>query len=221
MPQLDINEIMYGADPRKKPYHGANVRFFYEDRQNQRKTEEAGRPIFDQIASISIQWPGGDITVRAVEPRDKAAYKDEWDSFQAGNEPVQHGLPLTEWALIPGSVVKELKYLGFHTVEQLAAASDEAKRKLGPIGNLIKKAADYLESANCSQAEIVNMRESLEREKRRTAKLEETLEILLQRINANEGNNLSYKKDVADSIDDSEEIEEQTPRRGRPRKVTE
>lgn len=221
MPQLDINEIMYGADPRKKPYHGANVFFFYEDRQNQRKSEEAGRPIFDQIACISIQWPGGDETVRVVEPKDKSAYKELWDAFQAGGEEVQHGLPLTEWAAIPGSVVKELKYLGFHTVEQLAAASDEAKRKLGPIGNLIKKAADFLESANCPQAEIVNMRESLEREKRRTAKLEQTLELLLQRINANEGNNLSYKKDVADSIGDSEEIEVEAPRRGRPRKLTE
>lgn len=221
MPTIDFHELMYGADPKKKPYHGANVRFFYAINQNQKKSEEAGRPIFDQIPSISIQFPGGDETVRRVEEKDKVAYPEMWEAFQRGNEPVQDGLPLTEWAVIPGSVVKELEYLGFRTVEQLAAANDDVKRRLGPISNLVKKAQTYLEAANAPQSEIVSLRESLEREKKRTAKLEETLEILLQRINATEGNNLSYKKDVAVNLADEEEIEEQSSKRGRPRKNTE
>jgi hypothetical protein len=222
MRDIDFNEIMYGADPRKKPYHGANVRFFNEIRQNTAKSEAAGRPVFDEVPSISIQWPGMDETVRAVEPKDIVAYKEEWDAFQKGNEPVQSGLPLVEWAMVTGSVVKELQYLGFKTVEQLAAANDDVRRRLGPLGNLVKKAQDYIDSATCTQSDVVNLRESLEREKKRTAKLEETVSLLLSRINSTEGNNMSLGKVVADPRLDEEEIDNETteaPRRGRPRKT--
>lgn len=219
-----MNEIMYGSDPRKKPYHGANVRFFNEIRQNAAKSEAAGRPVFDEIPSISIQWPGMDETVRAVEPKDKEAYREEWEAFLKGSEPVQSGLPLVEWAMVTGSVVKELQYLGFKTVEQLAAANDDVKRRLGPLSNLVKKAQDYIDSASSTQADVVNLREGLEREKKRTAKLEEMVNLLLSRINATEGNNLSLGKVVADSSMDEEQIGNEiseAPRRGRPRKLAE
>lgn len=219
---IDLNEIMYGPDPKKKPFHGANVRFFNETRQNAAKSEAAGRPVFDEIPSISIQYPGMDETVRAVEPRDIQAYEEEWKAFQRGNEPVQSGLPLTEWAMITGSVVKELHYIGFKTVEQLAAANDDVRRRLGPLGNLVKKAQDFLDAATAPQAEVVNLRESLEREKKRTTKLEEMINLLMLRINSTEGNNLSLGKVVADPRFDEEEIGNETteaPRRGRPRKT--
>ena len=223
MRDIDFNEIMYGPDPRKKPFHGANVRFFNDPIQNKAKSEAAGRPVFDDIPSISIQYPGMDETVRRVEPRDIQAYEEEWKAFQAGNEPVQSGLPLVEWAMVTGSVVKELHYLGFKTVEQLAAANDEVRRKLGPLGNLVKKAQDYIDAAATPQAEVVNLRESLEREKKRTSKLEEMVNLLLSRINSTEGNNLSVGKVVAESVLDEEEIDQTTeaPRRGRPRKLAE
>jgi hypothetical protein len=223
MRDIDLNEIMYGPDPRKKPYHGANVKFFYAINQNQAKSEAAGRPVFDEIPSISIQYAGMDETVRKVEPKDIQAYPEEWKAFQEGNEPVQSGLPLVEWPMVTGSVVKELQYLGFKTVEQLAAANDDVRRRLGPLGNLIKKAQDYLDAATAPQSEVVNLRESLEREKKRTAKLEEMVNLLLSRINSTEGNNMSLGKVVADSSFNEEEIDETTeaPRRGRPRKQAE
>lgn len=235
MPQIDWNSLMSSVAPKKR-YSGANVKFFNSYNENKQKSIEAGRPIYDEIPSISIQWPGGDETVRRIEPQDVAEYPEKYAAFQAGNAPVESGTPLTEWPPIPGSTLKELRHLGFHTVEQLASATDDVKRRLGPTGKFIKMAQDWLAAANSSQSEVVSLKQQLEREQKRTAKLEEQVELLMQRIEGNEGIDLrsrrvalaSEVKDVevetSDFVDDEEvsdsmdEIE--APRkRGRPRKV--
>lgn len=220
MAHIPWENIMYGEQHNAKPYRGANVKFFYAYQENRLKSEQAGRPIFDEIPSISIQYPGMDETVRKVEPRDIEAYPEAYQAFKNGSEPVEHGTPLSEWSLLPGSAMRELQYLGFKTVEQLPHANDDVKRRMGPLVQFIKKAQDWLDAANAPQNEMVLLKESLEREKARAKRMEEQLAILMQRIDATEGNNLYTKTVVADSALDSEQIEEQ-PRRGRPRKAAE
>jgi hypothetical protein len=124
-----------------------------------------------------------------------------------------------------------LQHLGFKTVEQLADAHDELKRKLGPTGRFIKMAKDWLDAANSSQFNVVALKQQLEREQKRTAKLEEQVELLLQRVEGNEGTDLRpRRKEVIRSIEVDELIEEGSQdevaeeeaapkRRGRPRKV--
>ena len=230
MAQIDWHNLMNGQMQQKKRFHGANVRFFNSYNENKEKSLAAGRAIFDEIPSISIQYPGGDETVRKIEPQDVADYPEQYAAFKAGSEAVVSGTPLAEWPLMNGSTLRELQHLGFKTVEQLADAHDEIKRKLGPTGRFVKMAKDWLEAANSSQFNVVALKQQLEREQKRTAKLEEQVELLLQRIEGNEGTDLRpRRKEVIRSIDpvveevevsEAEEVQAEAPkRRGRPRKV--
>lgn len=233
MAQIDWNNLMNGQmQQQRKRFHGANVRFFNSYNENKEKSLQAGRSIFDEIPSISIQYPGGDETVRKIEPQDVADYPELYAAYKAGSEAVVSGTPLAEWPLMNGSTLRELQHLGFRTVEQLAEAHDEIKRKLGPTGRFIKMAKDWLDAANSSQFNVVALKQQLEREQKRTAKLEEQVELLLQRVEGNEGTDLRpRRKEVIRSIEVEDELleegsqdevfeEEVAPkRRGRPRKV--
>jgi len=232
MAQIDWNNLMNGQQQQRRRFHGANVKFFNSYNENKEKSLEAGRAIFDEIPSISIQYPGGDETVRKIEPQDIQDYPELYAAFKAGSEVVVSGTPLAEWTLMNGSTLRELQHLGFKTVEQLADAHDELKRKLGPTGRFIKMAKDWLDAANSSQFNVVALKQQLEREQKRTAKLEEQVELLLQRVEGNEGTDLrSRRKEVIRSIEVEDELleegsqdevleEETAPkRRGRPRKV--
>lgn len=232
MAQIDWNNVMNGQAQQRKRFHGANVKFFNSYNENKEKSLEAGRAIFDEIPSISIQYPGGDETVRKIEPQDIADYPDHYAAYKVGSEAVVSGTPLAEWTLMNGSTLRELQHLGFRTVEQLAEAHDEIRRKLGPTGRFIKMAKDWLDAANSSQFNVVALKQQLEREQKRTAKLEEQVELLLQRVEGNEGTDLRpRRKEVIRSIEVEDELleegsqdevleEEVAPkRRGRPRKV--
>jgi len=229
MPQVDWNTIMNGGAPKKR-YAGANIKFLKTYNQNAQKTIEAGRPIFDEIVSLSIQWPGGDETVRRVEPQDIAEYPEKWAAFQAGNQPIESGTPLSEWPPLPGSTLRELQGIGFQTIEQLAATTDDVKRKLGPTGRFVKMAKDWLEASTSTPAQVTALKAQLERELRRTAKLEEQVELLMQRIEGGEGVDLRSKRVVVaqeveadleafDQEEDAVQSDEAPRRRGRPRKV--
>lgn len=223
MPQIDWNAIANNMAPKKR-YHGANVKFLKTYNENRQKTLEAGRPIFDEIVSFSIQWPGCDETVRRVEPQDITDYPEKWAAFQAGNQPIESGTPLAEWPPLPGSTLRELQHIGFLTVEQLAEANDEIKRRLGPAGKFIKMAKDWLAAATSTPAEVASLKQQLEREQKRASKMEEQIELLMQRIEASEGTRLSRPRyEEEPIIEEEEELSEETGelprRRGRPRKV--
>lgn len=228
MPQIDWNTIMNGQSQQpKKRYSGANVKFFFAYNENRERTLQEGRPIFDEIPSISIQWPGGDETVRRIEQQDIVDYPELYARFKAGSEPMTEGTPLAEWPMMNGSAMRELNYFGFKSVEQLAAANDDIKRKLGPLSKFVKLAKDWLDAANSDQNEVAKLKTLLEREKARTAALENKLELFIQRVEANEGTDLRPQRremmqapeQVFDYPSVEEEDDKPVARRGRPRKV--
>ena len=223
MAQIDWQSIMSGNSQPKKRYSGANIKFFYSYNENREKSLKEGRPIFDEIPSISIQWPGQDETVRRIEPQDMQEYPELYARFKAGSEPVLEGTPLAEWPMMSGSAMRELQYLGFKTVEQLAAATDDVKRKLGPLSKFCKLAKDWLDAANSDQNSVVKLKQQLAQETKHRQQLEQKVELLLQRIEANEGTDLrSYRKEVIPSTEAEEDMVDdldEPKRRGRPRKV--
>jgi len=223
MAQIDWQSIMSGNSQPKKRFSGANIKFFYSYNENKEKSLKEGRPIFDEIPSISIQWPGQDETVRRIEPQDMQEYPEMYARFKAGSEPVLDGTPLAEWPMMSGSAMRELQYLGFKTVEQIAAATDDVKRKLGPLSKFCKLAKDWLDAANSDQNSVVKLKQQLEQETNHRKRLEQKVELLLQRIEANEGTDLrSYRKEVIPSTETEEDTVDdldEPKRRGRPRKV--
>ena len=227
MAQIDWQSIMSGNSQPKKRFSGANIKFFYSYNENREKSLKEGRPIFDEIPSISIQWPGQDETVRRIEPQDMQEYPELYARFKTGSEPVLEGTPLAEWPMMSGSAMRELQYLGFKTVEQLAAATDDVKRKLGPLSKFCKLAKEWLDAANSDQNSVVKLKQQLEAETKKREHLEHKIELLLQRVEANEGTDLrGIRRPMADMRDDElveegsqDDFEEPAKRRGRPRKI--
>jgi hypothetical protein len=209
MAEIDWQQVM-GAPTANgaRIKRGANVRFFMETREDRNASLEAGRYIAEEVPSISIQWPGCDETVRKISDQDKIEYPELWAAFKAGNEEyVGAGTPLKQWAMLPASICKELEYLGFRTVEQLSEANDSIRGRLGPIWQYVDRAKSWIQSANTPQSEVVGLREKLEKVEARNEKLLEQVELLLQRIEGNEGTRLSGK-----SLEQSTEIND-TPKR--------
>lgn len=227
MAQIDWQSIMSGNSQPKKRYSGANVKFFYSYNENREKSLKEGRPIFDEIPSISIQWPGQDETVRRIEPQDMQEYPELYARFKAGSEPVLEGTPLAEWPMMSGSAMRELQYLGFKTVEQLSTATDDVKRKLGPLSKFCKLAKEWLDAAGSDQNAVVKLKQQLEAETKKRESLEHKIELLMQRVEANEGTDLrGSRRAMIDPVENElieegsqDDFEEPAKRRGRPRKI--
>lgn len=177
---------------QRRRYQGASIKFYEEAYLDEAATQAAnGIPKYKSRDMISIRFPGMDETVRRVEPQDKEDYPEQWKAFQEGKEQPLEGTALEQWALIPRTIVEELKYFSIRTVEQLRDLNDEVKRKIGPLVQWHKKAVEWDKATNTKQTEVVALREQLQRQTERADRLEEKLELMLQRVDAVEGNNLS------------------------------
>lgn len=177
---------------QRKRYQGATVIFTEEVYLDERETEKnKGIPKYSTRDMISIRFPGGDETVKRVEDQDKREYAEQWQAYQEGKEQPLEGTPLSQWPVIPRAVVEEFKYYSIRTFEQLRDLNDEAKRKIGPLAQWQKKAVEWDKAANSKQAEVVALREQLQRQTEKSERLEEKLELMLQRLDSVEGNNLS------------------------------
>lgn len=235
---VDWEAIIQGNSPTRERKAQPNVKFFFAYNENYEKSLAAGRPVYDEIESISLQWPGQDETVRKVEPHDIREYSEKYRAFREGNEAITEGTALASWPPMNPNALRELQYLGFKTVEQLAAATDDVKKKLGPLSRFCKTAKDWVDASNSHQGEVVKLKALLEDAERKQAALAEKLELFMQRVEANEGTDLrGARKEVIASIeveapqevtdyaeDEGEGITEEDViaglrKRGRPRKV--
>lgn len=149
--------------------HTQAVVHFYNGVQiNDGKTAAAGRPIYDDVEMIRIQWagntkselhaPASDRSDRPLtNPEDQSRYWPRWkdhpdfkaayDAFKAGKEHVVNGTPISELPFLTDARRLELKAINILTAEQLAAV--DINTKLGrDLVNIRKQAALYLERAS-------------------------------------------------------------------------
>lgn len=108
--------------------------FHYEAVQNKAKTEQKGRPVFDQIPFVKIRIPGDNTSVvdRKVTDADKERWPATWERFCKKQEQVAEGTPVEHWPRLTVAQVALLKHLGIPTVEALANVGDSALEKIGP-----------------------------------------------------------------------------------------
>ena len=137
-----------------------HVEFFTEARQNKRKSDEAGRPVFDDVEKVRIRWVGDRGRVLVAPAHQPSYYSrehsrhisyaerfprvyEEWKRTQDNAEP---GTPLAVLPHIPESRLAELKSQNVRTVENLAALADRTLTKLGPgFRELREQAQAYLD----------------------------------------------------------------------------
>jgi hypothetical protein len=173
------------------------VKFYTAPKQNQTRSREEGRPIFEDATYIEIMQPGNKDSIirRPATQRDKQRFAEHFRRYEARQaEDHVDGTLLSEWPAITRAQVEELKFLNVRTVEQLVAMSDSNAQGIMGIHLLKEKAAKFLDaSKNAAQIE------RFEEIERRNAELEAKLEALTENA----------------------AILEQPKRRGRPKKTDE
>lgn len=149
----------------------ARPRFYIKPIQNNFKSEEEGRPVFEDREFVEILVPGDRKTVvdTFVKEEHRRRWPREYAAFKAGLEVPTEGTPLEEWPAITRSQVEELRFGHIRTVEQLAELPDNALNATVPMGGykLREKAQRWLEAqkgnsqAEAQAAEIARQREMI------------------------------------------------------------
>jgi len=161
------------------------VRFLVEPMKNEAKTKEAGRPIYDDTEMVEIRIPGDpDIRRYQVKQEHKLRFPKQYLAFrQNQNQELVTGTPLTAWPVMSRAQTEEARYMGLHSVEQLAGAGDGMVQRMGPGWQTLKqKAKDWLAAAQ-SGATLSKLREELSERDARIQALEDLMKILQASLN--------------------------------------
>jgi hypothetical protein len=185
---ISLREIESRMSGGRRMYDGANIEFFMDLVPDVRESEAKGRPIYREVESIKVKYPGMDETVVPVEPRHAEQYPEKYKAFKEGLAQPEEGTSLESWAMIPRSVVMEMKYFGIRTIEQLATVTDEARRKLGPLSTWVKKAKDYMKALESGPNLAVTLQQLNEQLETKVKKYQEQIELLILRVESLEGN---------------------------------
>jgi len=143
---FDVNDFV-------KPRQGDErlaVRFFVKAKQNGEKSQEAGRPVFEDVEYINIMVPGdrNNIILRPVTNTDKARFAQQYEHWKKNhdNEGLV-GTPLEAWGILSLSQVEEFRYFGVRTVEHMAVLRDDICQKLPGATQLKQRAEAFLAAA--------------------------------------------------------------------------
>lgn len=115
-------------------------RFFVEAVQNNFRSKEESRPIYDDIEMVELIIAGdkNNRPVEVVTDEHRARYKTYYDRFKQGLEFAAEGTPVEHWSLLSKGQALELKAMKLFTVEQVADVSDQALPSLGLGGRTIR-----------------------------------------------------------------------------------
>lgn len=125
---------------------------YFEERpvQNNAKSLQEGRPVFDNVIFI-VKIPPGDkynVVDRKASQQDKLNYPEQWERYQKKLEAKMPGTPLEAWPLLARNQVAELKALNIFVVEQLADLPDSQGSKIMGFQNLKQKAQAFLRATS-------------------------------------------------------------------------
>jgi hypothetical protein len=163
-----------GVDPGRQP----NAYFYTRSVINKAKTAQEGRPIHDGVVFVMIRHPGErDCTDRPATEQDKARFPQQWAAFAQNMSQVPEGTPLEILFPLNPEIASNLRSQGVHTVEQLAALSGDALRRVGMGSQGMQvKAQQFLAQAS-KGVEFHQMQAALKGRDDRIAALEESLKM--------------------------------------------
>ena len=117
------------------------VVFFHKKaKKNNFRSEQEGRPIFDDVIYIKKLVPGDSLSIidRPMYESDKNEFPMQWAHYQnkQGSEQMISGTQLIEWPLLTTAQAEELRGLKFYTVENIADASDAQLQRIGMLAGM-------------------------------------------------------------------------------------
>lgn len=124
------------------------------------RTEQEGRPCFDELESVRVFVPGdrNSAPVLRVNDEVKNRWPKQYQAFKDGMELPLEGTPLAEWPPISRSQVEEFAHFHIRTVEQLASVHDGNIAKM-PMGtrSLVQQAKAFVDVAANGTAPIAKL----------------------------------------------------------------
>ena len=129
---MAIDSDVMGADARLA------VNFYKKAVENVVKTEQEGRPIYEDRVFVRILVPGDAMSIIDTFAHEdhKKRFPIQWQHFlnkQGNDDDSISGTPLNQWPLISTTQAEELRGMKFYTVEQVASASDQQIVKIGML----------------------------------------------------------------------------------------
>lgn len=117
------------------------VVFFHKKaKKNNFKSEQEGRPIFDDVIYIKKMVPGDSLSIidRPMYESDKNEFPLQWAHYQnrQSDDQMISGTPLIEWPILTTAQAEELRGLKFYTVENIANASDTQLQRIGMLAGM-------------------------------------------------------------------------------------
>lgn len=171
------------------------VSFYDREVQNQFKSEQEGRPIFEMKCYIKKIPPGDKLLEidRKATKQDFLRYPQQYDMYLKHQTTPVNGTPLEAWAQITRAQVAEYKALNIFTVEQLAELPDGYGHKIMGFQNWKQKAQAFLMAAKGQgefdrlQTELRKRDEEIERMKANENATADLMKNLQERLEAIEG----------------------------------
>lgn len=148
---------------------------FYTDAiQNMKRSNDEGRPIFDDKEMIRIDIPGDKNLnwIGEVEEKHRERWPDHYARFKRNEQRAVSGTPIEQWpnANLTKSRVAEIKASNILSVEELSMIPDSSLGKLGMGGRELREQARawLTQAANGAKdaalaKENAELRERLER----------------------------------------------------------
>lgn len=128
------------------------IKFRFHPVQNDEKSKEAGRPIYDEVEWITIMVPGDkdNVVDRQVWDLDRTRFRQQYTHWKTTGQQAETGTPIEALPFISRGQVEELKFFNVRTAEQLAALSDAICQKFMGVQSLKQKAQAFLDAASAN-----------------------------------------------------------------------
>lgn len=175
MYQDDFNPADF--ETREAADKNVYVKFYIKPVQNEAKSAEEGRPIFDDREYIEIRTPGqqNNVVQRPVSDMDRKRFHRAYQLFKAGEVEQVVGTPLMEMPWITRSQVEELVHLRIRTVEALAELGDDVCSRFAGLYKLKQTAQRYVQHAK-NNAPLIKFQEQLDELKNQCETYQRTIE---------------------------------------------
>lgn len=197
--------------------HRFYVDFELRPEEDRPASIEAGHPVFKDVEFAIITMPGGSLVVEKVIDE---ALLNEWrhgapngrkppspfalaayNAWKDGQDAPVNGMDLKNWPGITPAQLMTCHNVNIYAVEDLAAANDDALRKMGMGALALKnKAIAYLENAEGNKAS-------------------EAISALQVRLDDLESENARLKDENGTLRSELEQANETPKKRGRPKKA--
>lgn len=171
---------VYDNDSRYKDDDKLVAFFHVESIQNKFKSNEAGRPIFEDVPHITIITPGSrDTFVGKATEEYKRRFPKQWAQFEAKENIEESGTPLSAVTWLTRSQIAEFNAVQIRSVEQLVNLPDSLGQKFMGIQQLKARAKTFLDAA-AGVAVEEGLKKELEKRDEQIAALQDQVKQLVE-----------------------------------------